>query len=111
MEQASSSKRAVVRVMFTTVGLCAVLLSLLWNPLVLRPRFWSATFVLRSLLGDAAVLLMGVGLIRLRRWAVLLASVLAVYVALDFSIKGGGWHSVDSGPSDTPGLPWSFGKT
>jgi hypothetical protein len=90
MEQVSSNKSAVARVVFRTVGLCAVLLFLLWNPLVLRPRFWSATVVVRSLSIDAALLLVGSGLIRLRRWAVLLASVLAVYVAIDFASTGGG---------------------
>jgi hypothetical protein len=90
MEQVSSNKRAVARVVFRTVGLCAVLLFLLWNPLVLRPRFWTATVVVRSLSIDAALLLIGVGLIRLRRWAALLASVLAVYVAIDFASTGGG---------------------
>jgi hypothetical protein len=89
MEQVSSNKRAVARVVFRTVGLCAVLLFLLWNPLVLRPRFWNATVVVRSLSIDAALLLIGIGLIRLRRWAALLASVLAVYVAIDFKIAGG----------------------
>src|SRR6266851_1284242 len=90
MEQVSSDKRTVARVMFTTAGLCSILLLLLWNPLVLRPRFWSATVVVRSLSIDAALLLIGVGLIRLRRWAALLASVLAVYVAIDFKGTGEG---------------------
>jgi hypothetical protein len=85
MEQVNSNKRAVARVMFTTAGLCSILLFLLWNPLVLRPRFWNATVVVRSLSIDAALLLIGVGLIRLRRWAALLASVLAVYIAVDFA--------------------------
>jgi hypothetical protein len=87
MEQVSSDKPIV---MFTTAGLCAILLFLLWNPLVLRPRLWSATVVGRSLLIDATLLLIGVGLCRLRRWAALLASVLAVYVAIDFATTGGG---------------------
>jgi len=90
MERANSKKRALGHVLFRTVGLCAVLLFLLWNPLVLRPRFWSATVVVRSLSIDAALLLIGVGLIRLRRWAALLASVLAVYVAIDSASTGGG---------------------
>ena len=36
------------------------------------------------------LLVIGVGLIRLRRWAALLASVLAVYVAIDSATTGGG---------------------
>jgi hypothetical protein len=90
MEQVSLNKRAIACVVFRTLGLCAVLLFLLWNPLVLRPRFWSAPVVVRSLSIDAALLLIGVGLIRLRRWAALLASALAVYVAIDFASTGGG---------------------
>ena len=98
MEQVSSNKCTVARVMFTTAGLGAILLFLLWNPLVLRPRFWSARVVVRSLLLDAALLLIGVGLIRLRRWAALMASALAVYVAIDFEIRGG-----------ELGLAWTLG--
>jgi amino acid transporter len=90
MEQASSNKRTAARIMFITAGLCAILLFLLWNPLVLRPRSWSAAVVVRSLSIDAALLLIGVGLIRLRRWATLLASVVAVYIAIDFEIRRGG---------------------
>jgi hypothetical protein len=85
MKQVISDKRTVARVLFTTAGLCAISLFLLWNPLVLRPRFWSATIVIRSLSIDAMLLLIGVGLIRLRRWAALLASALAVCVAVDFA--------------------------
>jgi hypothetical protein len=90
MEQANSNKRAVGRVMFRTVGLCALLLFLLWNPLILRPRFWNASVVVRSFSIDTALLAIGIGLIRLRRWAALLASVLGACVAIDFAITGGG---------------------
>ena len=89
MDQVSSNKRTVARVMFTSVGLCAILLFILWNPLVLRPRFWIATVVVRSLSIDTALLLIGFGLICLRRWAALLASLLAIYVAIDFKSTGG----------------------
>jgi hypothetical protein len=91
MEQANSNKRAVGRVMFRTVGLCSVLLFLLWNPLVLRPRFWNTTVVVRSLSIDTTLLVIGMGLICLRRWAALLASVLAAYVAIDSASTGGGF--------------------
>src|ERR1700674_4615551 len=90
MEWANPNRRVVGRVIFGTVCLSAILLFLLWNPLVLRPRFWNATVVVRSLFIDVALLLIGVGLILLRRWAALLASVLAVYVAIDFTSAGGG---------------------
>jgi hypothetical protein len=83
-------RRTVARVIFTTAGLCAALLFLLGNPLVLRPRIWSATFVVRSLSIDAVLLLIGIGLILLRRWPTLLASLLAIYVAIDFKSTGSG---------------------
>ena len=51
---------------------------------------WGATVVVRSLSIDAALLLIGTGLVLLRRWAALLASVLAVYVAIDLKSIGGG---------------------
>jgi hypothetical protein len=57
MEQVNVDKRTVARVLFTTAGLCVILLLLLWNPFVLRPRFCSATVVLRSLSLDAMLLL------------------------------------------------------
>ena len=44
---------------------------------------------MRTLLLDEAVVLVGVGLILLRRWAALLASVMAVYLAI-YSARGGG---------------------
>jgi len=88
-EQISPNKNAVARVIFPTAGLSAILLFLLWNPLVLRPRFWSApVVVVKSLSLDATLLLIGIGLISLRRWAALLASVLAVYIAIDFNGTG-----------------------
>ena len=90
MEWANPNRRVVGRVIFGTVGLSAILLFLLWNPLVLRPRFWSATVVVRSLSIDTALLVIGVGLIRLRRWAALAASVFAAYVAIDFVATSGG---------------------
>jgi hypothetical protein len=90
MEQVSPNQRTVARVVFATLGLCAILLFLLWNPLVLRPRFWSARVVVRSLSIDTALLVIGVGLILLRRWAALLASVLAACVAISFAKAGSG---------------------
>src|ERR1700733_3322811 len=90
MEHVSSNKRTAARILFISAGFFTILLFLLWNPLVLRPRSWSAAVVVRSLSIDALLLLIGVGLIRLRRWAALLASVLAVYVAVDLVTTRGG---------------------
>jgi hypothetical protein len=77
-------------VVFRILGFCAVLLFLLCNPLVLRPRFWSASIVLWSVTLDAALLVVGIGLVFLRRWAALLASVLGAYVAMHFAIASKG---------------------
>ena len=90
MELANSDRRVVGHVVFGTVGLCAILLFLLWNPLVLRPRFWNAEIVFRSLSMDTALLVIGVGVIRLRRWAALLASVFAACFAVDYATTGVG---------------------
>lgn len=90
VEKGNSNKRDAARVIFGAVGVCAILLFLLWNPLVLRMRFWNAKIVVRSLSMDAALLVMGVGLIQLRRWAALLASAVAAYITVDFATRGGG---------------------
>ena len=55
----------------------ALLLFTLANPLVLRPRFWSAHVVARSFAIDAMLLIVALGLLSLRRWAALLASLIA----------------------------------
>jgi hypothetical protein len=93
MEQVNPNKRVVGRVIFGTVGLCAILLFLLWNPLVLRPRFWNAKVVVRSLSIDAALPVVGIGLICFRRWAALVASALAAYLAI-YSVSTGGRFGV-----------------
>src|SRR5580704_14462772 len=90
MEQVASNRRDADRVTIRTCGFGAILLSLLWNPLVLPPRFWSARVVIWSFALDAALILIGVGLILLRRWAALLASATAVCLAFDFVGREGG---------------------
>jgi len=90
MEQVALDRRDVARVIFTTCGSCPILLFLFWNPLVLHPRFWNVKVVIWSLSIDTALGLMGVGLILLRRWAALLASLMAVYLVIDLERRGGG---------------------
>jgi hypothetical protein len=89
MRQANPTKRLVGHIVFGNVGGCAILLFLLWNPLVLRPRFWNAWVIVRSFSIDAALLLIGVGLIHLRRWAALSAAALAASVVIEFAATGG----------------------
>ena len=90
MEQVALDRRAVARVIITTCGSFSILLFLFWNPLVLRPRFWNAKVVIWTFALDAALLLIGVGLILLRRWAALLASATAVCLASNFVSREGG---------------------
>ena len=44
------------KVIFRVVGACALLLFLFWNPLVLRPRFWNASVLARSMAIDTALI-------------------------------------------------------
>jgi hypothetical protein len=70
--------KAVLRVF----GVCALLFFLAANPLVLRPRSWNMAVAVRSTAIDAAVFAGGAGLILLRRWAAILTSALAAYIAI-----------------------------
>ena len=72
------------------IGTCALLLCLFWNPLVLRPRFWSVSVFVHLLVLDAILLVGGVGLIYLRKWAALLSSALGSYLALSLATSGDG---------------------
>jgi hypothetical protein len=62
-------------------GACAILLFFFANPLVLRPRFWNLSVVANLWVMDAILLVGGFGLIYRRKWAALLSSAAAVYVA------------------------------
>ena len=66
---------------FRIVGVCAILLFLFGNPLVLRPRCWNLCVAANLWVMDAILLVGGFGLIYLRKWAALLSSAVAVYVA------------------------------
>lgn len=82
MEQGISYRNALGSAMFRVVGLCPLLLLLLWNPLVAPPRFWNASVIARSSAIDASLLIVGVRLVCVRRWAALLSAALAVGVAV-----------------------------
>ena len=69
-------------IIFRAIGVCALLLVLLWNPIVLAPRFWNASVIARSILLDATLLAAGVGLFCLRKWAALLCGVLSLWAAV-----------------------------
>jgi hypothetical protein len=89
----ANTQPVLSNVVFRILGICAVLLFLLCNPLVLPPRFWSGRVIVWSVTFDTTLLVVGIGLMFLRRWAALLASVLGVIVAINFAIasKGSGF--------------------
>jgi len=79
--QRSISYQDVGKIAFLLQGACAILLFFFANPLVLRPRFWNLSVVANLWLMDAILLVGGFGLIYRRKWAALLSSAVAVYVA------------------------------
>jgi hypothetical protein len=75
---------------FRLMGTCVLLLCLFWNPLVLPPRFWSVSVFAYLLVLDATLLVGGIGLIYLRKWAALLSSALGSYLAFSLATSGDG---------------------
>lgn len=65
--ESSSSYRNVGEALSRFAGVGALILLLLWNPLVLHPRYWTATTVSLSVLLDAALIIAGAGLLCLRK--------------------------------------------
>ncbi len=80
MEQALTYRDAG-KVVFRVLGIAVLASFLVSNPIVLRPRFWTTAVVVRSLILNAAQLAIGMELIRLRRWAAAIASLVAAYAA------------------------------
>ena len=87
MRQLADDKEFYGKVIFRVVGGCALLLFLFWNPLVLRPRFWNASVVARSMAIDTTLIVVGIGLIALRRWACLLSLALAGCIGFAFLLS------------------------
>jgi len=81
MEQANSFTGGFGTIIFRVIGVCTLLLFLFWNPIVLQPRFWDTSVVVGSIAIDATLLVVGVGLFCLRRWAALLCIALSVCFA------------------------------
>jgi hypothetical protein len=84
MRQFDDYRRFYGKVIFRVVGGCLLLLFLLWNPLVLPPRFWNPSVVARSMAIDTTLVVVGIGLIGLRRWAGLLSLALAGCIGFAF---------------------------
>jgi hypothetical protein len=77
---------------FRLIGTVGLIVLLFWNPLVLRPRFWNLSVFSGFLAIDAALLVGGVGLLSLRKWAALLFLALSGYLA--FALSRGGHLAV-----------------
>jgi hypothetical protein len=77
MEQVISYRDACGKLVFRIIGGSALLLAVFWNPLVLRPRFWNATVVTREVAIEVTLIVVGIGLVRVRKWAAVGLSVLA----------------------------------
>ena len=90
MERATPHGDAFGKVIFRAVGLCTLFFFLFANPLVLRPRFWTASVIARSMAIDATLLVVGAGLVGLRRWAAVLSSGIGLYLAIELGIAGAG---------------------
>lgn len=90
MERATAYGDAFGKVIIRAVGLCALFFFLFANPLVLRPRFWTASVIARSMAIDATLLVVGAGLVGLRRWAAVLSSAIGLYLAIELGVAGAG---------------------
>jgi hypothetical protein len=66
------------RVAFKVLGGLALWLSMFWNSLVLPPRSWNASVALRSFANESILILVGLGLLFLRRWAAITLSAVSV---------------------------------
>ncbi len=68
--------------MFRILAGCVLLLALFWNSIVLRPRSWNATVISRAVVIEVALVLLGLGLIRLKKWAAIgLSAAIAIFMA------------------------------
>lgn len=84
MAHADESRDFAGKLIFRTIGATFLTLSLVANPLVLRPRFWNMEVAARSIAIDATLIAVGAGLILLRRWAAIVALVVVGYLAVAF---------------------------
>lgn len=94
MEQ-SSNYHDLAKVLCRLAGVAALLLLLLWNPLVLRPRFWTPAAVAYSVSVDSALIIAGVGLVCLRKLGGVAISALALLLFTQIAVQ-------------SAGLPWSL---
>jgi hypothetical protein len=84
----SLDRELLAKIAFRILGIGLLLLFLVSNPLVLRPRFWNASFVSRSMTINAVLLLEAFGFLLLRKWAALLNVVALVTIAFISSTVG-----------------------
>jgi hypothetical protein len=85
MELFKAYRDDLSRVAFAILGVFTLITFLLWNLVVFQSRVWNASFVARSMVIEAGLLAVGVGLILMRKWAALLCSALGGYLAIDLA--------------------------
>ena len=95
MMESPSNYHDLGKILSRLAGVAALVLLLLWNPLVLRPRHWTVATVAFSVSVDAALIIAGVGLVCLKRWGGLALSALTLALLARTSVQ-------------SPGLPWSL---
>ena len=54
MQQLNDDNDFSGKVIFRLLGVCTLVLFLFWNPVMLRPRSWNASVVVRSMVIDTA---------------------------------------------------------
>lgn len=64
------------------MGAAALLLAVLVNPAVLHPRLWNASTFKSEAIGESVLIATGLGLLNSRKWAALVASAIATWLAV-----------------------------
>jgi hypothetical protein len=75
-----SNRELCGKVAFRVIGGLALLLACFWNPIILRPRFWNATVIARGMAIEAMLIVFGIGLICIRKWAAVGLTAAAVFL-------------------------------
>lgn len=75
--QVISNRETGGKLVFRIMGALALSLALVSNPVVLRPRFWNATVIVRGVAIEATLIAVGIGLLYVRKWAAINLSVVA----------------------------------
>jgi len=85
------TRHDIAKVLCRLTGVATLLLLLFWNPLFLRPRFWTAPAIAFSVSIDAALIIAGVGLVCLKKWGALVISAVALLLLTRTAAQGAGF--------------------